>query len=184
MILVLQLVLQPSLAVDCPYDIPAFRRQLFNYNEKPSAKQEHELLLLLQSIDPNRIRKCRDWGSLTEAMEKYTQRIVGRAARGDEFALEFGFRALRFSDGAYSESLDIDLGKAIVGHPKKFLSALQKEFGDSMCSPGLVGNLGEDFVDSDRHPKMMSARRRALESVQDPRLQQLKAVCVKTLDSG
>lgn len=177
------LFLSFSLANACPYDVSSIRRQLFDYNEKPSLRQEKAILVRLKSIDPTTLRTCQDWVSVTEAMEKYTQRIVNRASRGDKFALEFGFRALRFSDGAYGESLHIDLGKSVLRHPKKFLLALQREFGDSMCNPGLVGNLGEDFVDTDRHAKALATRRQALESVRDPGLQKLKAVCLKALDT-
>lgn len=89
------------------------------------------------------------------------------------------------TDGASAEMQDIVLGRLIEGHPRLFLQQLKlSQFADcAACLPGLLGNLGADYVD--RLPAQLSVlqrRRDALAGVDDAGLASLRDRCIAVLD--
>ncbi|WP_329743343.1 hypothetical protein [Dyella sp. A6] len=89
------------------------------------------------------------------------------------------------TDGASAEAQDIVLGKLIKVNPKMFLEELQRSqfAGCKLCMPGLLGNLGYDYVD---HPaaqlRELRARKAALLTVHNKPLLQLRNKCIAALE--
>jgi hypothetical protein len=102
---------------------------------------------------------------------------------GDRAAIKTVF-ALN-TDGASAEAQDIVLGKLIPKHPALFLKMLQhSQFANrKACLPGLLGNLGADYVDRPIAQKHELIRRRdALASVHITSLEKLRNQCVAELN--
>ena len=98
---------------------------------------------------------------------------------GDPAAIKVVF-ALN-TDGASAEAQDIVLGKLIPKHPLLFLQMLQQsQFANcKACLPGLLGNLGADYVDRTAAQEQELERRRdALLSVHVASLAKLRNMCV------
>lgn len=89
------------------------------------------------------------------------------------------------TDGASAEMQDIVLGRLIEGHPRLFLQQLKlSQFADcAACLPGLLGNLGADYVDRLRlQLSVLQRRRDALAGVDDAGLASLRDRCIAVLD--
>ena len=88
-------------------------------------------------------------------------------------------------DGAVAEDVDVVIGGAIRNHPEAVLEEIGKT-SKAQCAPcldGLLGNLGDDFVD--RFPEQvveLQKRRDALRSVEITRLRALRDKCVHILE--
>jgi hypothetical protein len=99
----------------------------------------------------------------------------------DPNAVRLAFRLKTIADGAFAEDLDILLGRLIRIDPTLFVRQL-KEYGKVNRLDGLVGNLGDAYVDRfDAQRLEIKKRIRALESVSDPALKELADQCIKEL---
>jgi hypothetical protein len=88
-------------------------------------------------------------------------------------------------DGAVAEDVDVVMGGAIRNHPEAFLGEIART-SKAQCAPcleGLLGNLGDDFVD--RFPEQvieLEKRKDALRSVEPAQLRTLRDRCVRILE--
>jgi hypothetical protein len=104
----------------------------------------------------------------------------------DREAVRLAFRLFAESDGHYSETLCIMLGRLIRIDPALFLQELEdhrKQIPhiDDLLG-GLLGNHGDAYVDRFRAREYETERRiKALMTVTDPRLKKLRDKCVAEL---
>lgn len=115
--------------------------------------------------------------------ESQVETYANEVAAGNREAVRTVF-ALH-TDGASAETQDIVLGTLITVNPRMFLQELQrsqKTTGDRYL-PGLLGNLGYDYVDRFKAQiHELRARKAALLTVHDTSLLQLRNTCVASLD--
>lgn len=99
----------------------------------------------------------------------------------DPNAVRLAFRLKTIADGAFAEDLDVLLGRLIRIDPTLFLQQL-KEHGRVNRLDGLVGNLGDPYVDRfDAQRLEIQKRIGALKSVSDPALKELADRCIQEL---
>lgn len=111
-------------------------------------------------------------------MHVFEQRVLMQ----ERESVELAFRMRHIADGAFLEDLDIILGKLIRVDPEMFLSELQRAQVPLRAMDGLVGNLGDDYVDQkERECEEMRLRRLALERVSRPSLLQTKGRAITAL---
>lgn len=87
--------------------------------------------------------------------------------------------------GASAEAQDIVLGRLIPRHPRLFLEALQhSQFAHcKACLPGLLGNLGVDYVDHfAAQERELKKRRNALHGIRVKALTALRNTCITELN--
>ena len=90
-------------------------------------------------------------------------------------SVELAFRMRHIADGAFLEDLDITLGKLIRIDPEMFLSELQRAHVPVQAMDGLVGNLGDEYVDQmERQCEEMGLRKKALERIAQSSLLQTR----------
>lgn len=117
------------------------------------------------------------------ATESEVRSLEKAAQAGDRPTIARLF-AMR-SDGAVAEELDIVLGSTITNHPRIFLGEMKKSWrvDCSTCLPGLLGNLGDVFVDRfDAQAVELEKRKRSLASISDKELTTLRDACLRVLD--
>lgn len=121
--------------------------------------------------------------SATSASEQQVLAFRAAVAGGDRASVRALF-ALN-SDGAAAEDKDIVLGGLIRVHPRLFLEELRRS-GHGSCRPcleGILGNLGDEFVDRfAAQAEELGKRRQALLSVSDKDLAPLRDACIRVLD--
>jgi hypothetical protein len=111
---------------------------------------------------------------------------------GDPYSVDIGFRLMNLVDGASAESLCFTLGKLVPCNPKLFLQKLSVHQTDTYALNGLGLMLNplpwdeaEEYKDEaqmkEAWERERAVRIRALESVEDPGLQELKNRCLETL---
>ena len=107
--------------------------------------------------------------------------LEARILKGDQQSLNLAIRLFTIVGGAFSEDLDIILGKAIRPYPKQFLTAL----ATASYKPellGLLGNCGEEFVDRQvARCKELTKRKAAIQRVHSLELQKVKLRCIDEL---
>lgn len=89
-------------------------------------------------------------------------------------------------DGHEAEERDIILGRVIRVRPKEFLVSLSesRRAKCERCLPGLLGNLGEEYVDNfEAQAAELRRRSEALRSVGSLNLVPLRDACIKVLES-
>lgn len=98
-------------------------------------------------------------------------------------SVALAFRMRHIADGAFLEDLDITLGKLIRVDPEMFLSELKRAHVSVRAMDGLVGNLGDEYVDQmERQCEEMALRRKALQSVAQSSLLQTREKALSALD--
>lgn len=103
------------------------------------------------------------------------QTLERRVRMKERESVALAFRMRNIADGAFLEDLDIILGQLIRPAPKLFLVELQRAKVSPRSVGGLVGNLGDDFVDqTKRQCKELGLRREALAGVSEPSLSRTK----------
>jgi hypothetical protein len=121
--------------------------------------------------------------SATSASEQQVLAFRAAVAVGDRASVRALF-ALD-ADGAAAEDKDIVLGGLIRVHPRLFLQELRRS-GHGNCRPcleGILGNLGDEFVDRfAAQAEELGKRRQALLSVADKDLAPLRDACIRVLD--
>lgn len=122
---------------------------------------------------------CRE---LNDSVYEYMGILEMQIRCADSNAVILGFRLLSTSDGELREWLDMTLGSVIRVNPHLFLIGLSTVWS---CGPGiggLVGNLGDAYVDRfDAQEYETSMRANALRSVDDPALRELRDTCIAEL---
>jgi hypothetical protein len=89
---------------------------------------------------------------------------------------------LTISDGSLSEDLYAALGTLIRIDPRAFLEELREHRRLVTRLDALVGNFGPDYVDkADAREREKHLRIKALQSVTDPSLSNLREQCVNAL---
>jgi hypothetical protein len=92
------------------------------------------------------------------------------------------FRMRHIADGAFLEDLEITLGKLIRLDPALFVEELQRAQVPAKAMGGLVGNLGESFVDElERQCKEWKLRKEALLTVSAASLKKTRDQAVASL---
>jgi len=103
--------------------------------------------------------------------------------QGDRDALGLAFKLFTIADGEYAEGLQIEIGKLINVNPKLFLQELKNHRRLIVSLDGLVGNLGQDYVDEfERQTKEKEKRIKSLNKVSDKDLTIVRDECLKELD--
>lgn len=111
-------------------------------------------------------------------MQVLEQRVLMK----ERESVELAFRMRHIADGAFLEDLDIILGKLIRVDPELFLSELQRARVPPRAMDGLVGNLGDAYVDQmERQCKEMRLRRQTLNRVLRQSLVQTKGQAITAL---
>jgi hypothetical protein len=102
----------------------------------------------------------------------------------DREAVRLAFRLFAESDGEYSEILDIMLGRLIRIDPMLFLEELKGQEQNTKEMGGLLGNVGQEYVDRlGGRIYEVEQRIAALMTVTDPELLEIRAACVDELNS-
>jgi hypothetical protein len=121
-----------------------------------------------------------------EALEIFytNSRILQRQVlSGDAESVRLAFRLFSITDSAYTEELDVLLGKLIRINPKLFLRELVANQDLIVTLESLLGNEGDEYVD---RPKAQCLEKRlrlkALQSVTDPSLRRKRDECVTELE--
>jgi hypothetical protein len=123
------------------------------------------------------------WGGQHVVDEEVVFGYSAAVQAGDQAAIKAVF-ALK-TDGASAEAQDIVLGKLIPQHPRLFLKMLQQSQSANCqaCLPGLLGNLGADYVDRPAaQERALKQRRDALQSVHVKSLAKLRNACIAELN--
>ncbi|MGI3130271.1 hypothetical protein ACRSLK_07725 [Halopseudomonas pachastrellae] len=93
------------------------------------------------------------------------------------------FRLYDGADGAVAEWINETLGQVAQAHPKLFLTELVSYNGGAACTN--IAALGPDFVDAFAlQADELSARRAALQSVDDAALETARDHCTAQLDQA
>ena len=98
-------------------------------------------------------------------------------------SVELAFRMRNIADGAFLEDLDITLGKLIKLDPELFLGELKQAHVPAQAIGGLVGNLGDEYVDEmERQCEEMTLRKKALQQVTQSSLLQARKQALSALN--
>lgn len=134
---------------------------------------------------------------LIECVFAHLQTLAKDIKAGDPNAVDVAFRLFYTTDGAYSEVLSFILGETLVpNHPRLFLQKML-EYGPIMKPWAFVhlegillmtaefGEIPEAGNDPKKYEEISQARLKrriqALESVEDPALEQIRNRCLKIL---
>lgn len=110
--------------------------------------------------------------------------LAYNAWASDRNAVRLLFGLFEISDGDFSESLCIDLGRLIRIDPQLFLEELHNHMRYSGLLDGLLGNLGDEYVDLvDGHSLERELRVTALRTVDIDSLITLRDSCIAELKS-
>jgi len=103
--------------------------------------------------------------------------------QGNRDALRLAFKLFTIADGEYAEGLQIEIGKQINVNPKLFLQELKNHRHLIVSLDGLVGNLGQDYVDEfERQTKEKEKRMKSINKISDKDLIIVRDECLKELD--
>lgn len=103
--------------------------------------------------------------------------------RGDKDALRLAFKLFTIADGEYAEGLQIEIGKLININPSLFLQELKNHRHLIVSLDGLVGNLGQDYVDELELEKIEIEKRiKSLKLITDKDLIIIRDECLTELN--
>jgi hypothetical protein len=103
-----------------------------------------------------------------------------QAISRDPYAVKLAFSLKTIADGAFVEDLDVMLGQLIRIDPSLFLRQLSQSQTANTRLNGVVGKLGEIYVDNSKAQLLdISKRIEALQQVSDPQLVTIRDNCVK-----
>lgn len=124
------------------------------------------------------VATCAAQDSLEESDVMPLQKRAEAGDRGEVRKL-FGFYPR--SDGAVTEDIDLILGNVARRHPRMFLEELKlSDAGRGKCTN--VGNTLELTDQTNEQIAELRARRKALQSVKDSRLRELRDDCIRDLN--
>lgn len=168
----------------------AFKYMEFSSNAYPKDADGLELLKLFPNGDT-----CNGQSSAIPDLmidSEYFKYLTDKARSGNKYAAEIMFRLRKLvcGDGDHSEQMDISIGTLIKPQAALFLSLIEKYKIRDL--PGVLGNLGDAFVDRGPESKTeLQLRYAALASVknaprewQDNCLAELKHQIAEYDDSG
>ena len=102
---------------------------------------------------------------------------------GDTSALRLAFRLFSLADGDFGEQLDIMVGKLIRINPELFLEELNNCRQLIPNLDGLLGNLGEEYVDREEAQELeVTLRVEALRGVTKKSLGSIRNECIANLE--
>lgn len=123
-------------------------------------------------------RKANEAIYAPKPMHVLEQRVLMK----EQKSVELAFRMRHIADGAFLEDLEIILGKLIRVDPELFLDELQRAGVPFRAMDGLVGNLGDGYVDEmEKQCKEMQLRKQALNRVKKHTLMQARDLAIKAL---
>ena len=110
--------------------------------------------------------------------------LRARVDKQERIAVKVPFRLFTVSDGEFGESLDQILGSLIRRNPTMFLEELNIHRSLVPGLGGLLGNLGDEFVDqTSKRQRELGLRIASLRSVQKKALSSLRNECIAKLTS-
>ena len=157
----------------------------FNYPSTENALRFYNNLPVF-NVQAAEIKDTKDFLDLIDCLDKNLPILSREMDIGDKNAVKIGFRLKNISDGALSESLDAALGDLIRINPRMFLEELLgcpnrdhiKEIGYPVTSGGLY-YVGQ-WPQVEKYELEM--RLKALETVKDPGLQEIRDICVALVE--
>ncbi|MGO9017487.1 MAG: hypothetical protein ACLQVJ_03955 [Syntrophobacteraceae bacterium] len=163
-------------------ELSASLRAYFEYPTPENAKAAYKHLPVAGRVRTTgrqiEIKTVELWHSNIRLLER-------QAISGDAEAVRLAFRLFSIANAAYTEDLEILLGKLIRINPRLFLKELagNKERAGRFSLGGLLGNKGEEYVDLIMAQCLENRlRRAALQSVSDYPLRQIRDECTRELD--
>jgi hypothetical protein len=122
----------------------------------------------------------KSWDSLYENLYKLEALVISQR----RIAVKVAFSLFPISDAAFTETLDQMLGKLIQINPRMFLEELSSHRNLVGALGGLLGNLGEEFVDNiEAQNSEIKLRIRALKSVKIKMLSSVRDECIAELQT-
>jgi hypothetical protein len=164
--------------IDCNPAWKTIQDQATHYEEKKDSaagKKLWESLPTGHKIFPT---DCDSYSTANEYLYTHHHYLDSQLLKGDALAFQIAFRMLNVSDGAFSEDLNVSLGKSIQKNAKKFLQFLKAEHGEKYCPVGLVKNLGESDLDEKILKAEFKKRIKALSAVKDKSLTRNRDACL------
>ena len=157
-----------------------FEKAWDNYLSKPT----HDNSVRVYELLPNKVMAgdYPDGGQTGRIFSKIDQldKLVQLSNRD---ALRLAFKLFSIADGEHAEGLQIEIGKLININPKLFLQELKSHRQLVVSLDGLVGNLGQDYVDEfDRQKKEKEKRIKSLKNISDKDLNTVRDECLTELD--
>jgi len=156
-------------------------RDYFDYPTPKNAKIAYQYLPASGHVRMKGLEIERETLELFNTNSRILERQV---ISGDAESVRLAFRLFSITDAAYTEELDILLGKLIRINPKLFLRELVANQNLVIGNlEGLLGNEGEEYVDRFKAQCLEnSLRRKALQSVTDSLLTRKRDECLNELD--
>jgi len=157
-----------------------FEKAWDNYLSKPT----HDNSVRVYSLLPDKVMgdDYPDGGQTGRIFSKIDQ-LDKLVQQGNRDALRLAFKLFTIADGEYAEGLQIEIGKLVNPNPKLFLQELKNHRHLIVSLDGLVGNLGQDYVDEfEQQTKEKEKRIKSLNKVSDKDLIIVRDECVKELD--
>ncbi len=160
-----------------------FSASLRAYFEYPTPKNAKSAYQYLPASGHVRMKGLEIEREVLELFYTNSQILERQVISGDAESVRLAFRLLSITDSAYTEELHILLGKIIRINPKLFLRELVANQNLVGTLDGLLGNLGEEYVDRLKAQCLENRlRQKALQSVTDPSLRPKRDECVNELD--
>lgn len=108
--------------------------------------------------------------------------LAKRISLCDSEAIKMAFLLYPYIDGSFAEEIDIYLGKVIIKNPYLFLKMLSRYENKVKNINGLLGNLGEEYIDNEcKSKKEIKLRIKALTRVRDKKYNNIRHKCLEYL---
>lgn len=153
-----------------------------NYPNADNALRVYRLLPNEQYIRHGEMtengKKC--WYAIANNIEILEHQVIS----GDRAAVQLAFKFKVIADGAFSESLNIMLGKLIRINPKMFLEELKRHYSLISGINFILRNSSNIYVDRlEAYLYEIQQRIKAIESITDPALEEIKTECLRVLNA-
>ncbi len=176
-------VLASMPAFSSELDWPVLAISVSDYADDPSPKNAQRVIDLIPEKHvpyENSDSKSKALGVIYAAVPMSALRSQVSAA--EQTSVRLGFRMRNISDGAFTEDLNIILGRLIHIDPELFLFELDAV--DPVYVSGLVGNFGEDFVDQlEESCEEKDRRVESLKHINVASLEKIRGRVVKALEN-
>lgn len=157
-----------------------FEKAWHNYLTNPT----HDNSVKVYTLLPDKVMggDYPDGGQTSRVFSKIEQ-LDKMIQRGDRDALRVAFKLFTIADGADAEGLQIEIGKLINTDAKLFLQELKIHRKLVVSLGGLVGNLGEDYVDEpELQRKEKEKRIQSLKNIMDKNLIDVRDECLMEIE--
>ena len=156
-----------------------FDKVLKVYIKNPTHENSNKAYNLLpEKVDGNDFPKSETYESIWASSVDLDSLML----KGNRDALRLQFKLYTIANAEYSIGQDISIGKMIVKYPKIFLqeSRIHKRYRDIEY---IVGKASPDFTDNYKlQLKEMEERKRALNTVSDYELIEMKKLCIQIIE--